>query len=251
MLKSCMAALAVAGLLAAVSAQAITADELIAKNAAARGGLDKIQAINTLKLEGNLRFNGDFGSVDLSLVQYQKAPDSVRNEATVQGLTQVQAWDGKQAWQISPFQGRKDPERMSADDAKSLADDAPIGGSLIDYKAKGSQVEYQGTEDVDGTQAYKLKVTLNNGDIKYVYLDPDAYLEIRTIAQITVRGSETETIADYGDYEQVAGVYFPFSITSHSKDGGGTTTISIDKGEANIAIADSLFAFPAAAKVSQ
>lgn len=251
MLKSCVAALGAVGLLAAFSAQAITADELIAKNAAARGGLDKIEAIKTLKFDGKLRVSGDFGSFELTLVQYEKAPDSVRVEATVQGLTQVQAWDGREAWQISPFQGRRDPERMSADDAKSLADDAPISGSLIDYKTLGSQVEYQGTEDVDGTQAYKLKVTLKNGDIKYVYLDPDHYLEIRTVSQITVRGTETESIADYGDYEQVAGAYFPFSIATHSKGGGGTTQISIDKGQANIPVADSLFAFPAAAKVGK
>lgn len=251
MLKSCVAALGAAGLLAAFSAQAITADELIAKNAATRGGLDKIEAIKTLQFDGKLRVSGDFGSFELSLMQYEKAPDSVRVEATVQGLTQVQAWDGKEAWQISPFQGRRDAERMSADDAKSLADDAPISGSLIDFKARGSQVEYQGTEDVDGTQAYKLKVTLKNGDIKYVYLDPDHYLEIRTVSQIKVRGTETESIADYGDYEQVAGVYFPFSIATHSKGDGGTTQISIDKGQANIPVDDSLFAFPAAAKVGK
>jgi hypothetical protein len=238
-------------LLAATGAQAQTADELIAKNAAARGGLDKIEAIKTLKFEGKLRFTGGFGSIDLGLVQYEKAPDSVRNEATVQGLTQVQAWDGAEAWQISPFQGRRDPERLSADDAKSLSDDAPISGSLIDYKAKGSQVEYLGTEDVDGTQAYKLKVALKNGDIRYVYLDPDHYLEIRVVSQLKVRGTETETIADYGDYEQVAGVYFPFSIETRSKSDGGLTQISIDKGEANLPVADSLFAFPAAAKVGK
>lgn len=248
MLKQCAVLAAAAGFLVAFSAQAMTADELIAKNAAARGGLDKIEAIKSLKFEGSLRFTGGFGSVDLGLVEYKKAPDSVRNEATVQGLTQVQAWDGKEGWQISPFQGRRDPERMSADDAKALADDASISGSLVDYKARGSQVAYLGTEDVDGTEAHKLKVTLKNGDVQYVYLDPDAYLEIRTVSQIEVRGAETESVTDYGDYEQVAGVYFPFSITTRNKDDGGTLQISIDKGQANIPVDDSMFAFPASAK---
>src|SRR5450432_2403888 len=163
--------LLVSALSAAIPAHAVNVDELVAKNAAARGGLDKVQAIKSLKFEGKLRFTGGFGSIELGYVQYKKAPDAVRTEATVQGLTQVQAWDGKQAWQISPFQGRKDPERMSDDDAKSLADDASIGGPLIDYRARGSQVEYLGTEDVDGTQAHKLKVALKNGDVEYVYLD--------------------------------------------------------------------------------
>src|SRR5262249_51909646 len=94
----------VISLAVANAAQAISVDELVAKNAAARGGLDKIQAIKSLKLEGKLRFVGGFGSIDIGYAQYQKVPDSIRTEGTVQGLTQVQAWDGKEAWQISPFQ---------------------------------------------------------------------------------------------------------------------------------------------------
>jgi len=223
-------------------AQAIGVDELVAKNAAARGGLDKIQAIKSIKFEGRLRFGGTF---DLDFVQYQKAPDSTRSEATVQGLTQVRAWDGKEAWTISPFGGRKDPQRISAEDAKSIADDAAISGPLIDYKAKGSSIDYLGTEDVDGTDAHKLKVTLKSGDIEYVYLDPDHYLEIRTVAQRKVRGTETEEITDYGDYEQVDGVYFPFAINSHNKgDGDGGTEITIEKATVNLAVDDAIFAFP-------
>jgi hypothetical protein len=236
---------AVISLVAVSAAHAISVDELIAKNASARGGLDKIQAIKSLKLEGKLRFIGGFGSIDVGYAQYQKAPDSVRTEGTVQGLTQVQAWDGKEAWQISPFQGRKDPERMSADDAKALADDASIGGSLIDYKARGSKVEYLGTEDIDGTQAHKVKVTLKSGNVEYVYLDPDHFLEIRVEAQRKVRGSESESVSDYGDYEEVNGVYFPFSVATHSKDGGGDTQLTIEKAEANVAVEDSQFSFPA------
>ncbi len=235
----------------AASAHAASVDDLIAKNAAARGGLDKITAIKTLKLEGKLRFTGNFGSFELGFVQFKKAPDSVRTEATVQGLTQIQAWDGKGAWQISPFQGRKDPERQSDDDAKSLADDAGIAGPLIDYRARGSQVEYQGTEDVDGTQAHKLKVVLKNGDVEYVFLDPDHFLEIRIVGQRKVRGTESEDITDFGDYEQIAGVYFPFSIATHSKGDSGQQQITIDKAQANIPVDDSLFAFPATAKVGK
>ena len=233
----------VISLAAASAAQALSVDELIVKNAAARGGLGKVEAIKSIKFEGRLRFGGTF---DLDFVQYQKAPDSSRTEATVQGLTQVHAWDGKEAWSISPFGGRKDPQRISAEDAKSIADDASISGPLIDYKAKGSTVEYLGTEDVDGTDAHKLKVTLKSGDIDYVYLDPDHFLEIRTVAQRKVRGTEIEEITDFGDYEQVDGVYFPFAINSHAKgdDGGGGTEITIEKATANLAVDDAMFAFP-------
>jgi hypothetical protein len=233
-------------LLVSASAHALTADELVAKNIDARGGLAKIHAIKTLKLEGKLRMGGQF---ELALVEYKKAPESVRMEATLQGLTQIQAWDGRSAWQISPFQGRRDPEKMSDDDAKSLADDAAIGGQLADWRAQGSKLEYLGTEDIDGTEAHKLKVTRKNGDIDYVYLDPDHFLEIRTITDQVVRGTHVQTVTDYGDYEQVDGVYFPLSMSSYTKGAGpfDKQQITIEKATANVAVDDTLFAFPAAA----
>ncbi len=236
--------LSVAALFVATSAHALSADELVAKNLEARGGLDKIHAITTLKLEGKMRIGGQF---ELTFASYQKAPDSVRNEATIQSLTQVQAWDGKDAWQISPFQGRRDPEKMSDDDARPLADDAAIGGPLVDWKAKGSTLDYLGTEDIDGTEAHKLKVTLKNGDIEYVYLDPDYFLEIRTVSQLTVRGTHVESVTDYGDYEKIDGVYFPFSISSETKGGGDFSRqqLTVTKATANVPMDDSLFTFPA------
>ena len=233
----------------AQAAQALGVDELVARNAAARGGMDKILAIKSLKMQGHMRVSGRFGSIDLAYVTYRKAPDAVRSEATVQGLTQVQVWDGKEAWQISPFQGRKDPERMSADDAKPIADDAPISGSLIAFAEKGSKIEYQGTEDVDGTDAHKLKVTLKTGDVEVVYLDPDSFLEIRIVGMRKLRGTESIDTTDLGDYEKVEGVYFPFSQATHSKDSGGSDQqVTIDKAEANVTLDDSFFAFPEKAK---
>lgn len=227
--------------LVATSAHAITVDELITKNVEARGGSDAINAIKSLKSEGKMRFGGQF---ELQFVRYQKAPDSLRFEASLQGLTAVQAWNGSEAWQISPFQGRKDPERMSADDATSLSDDAPIAGQLIDYQARGNHIEYLGTEDVDGTNAHKLKVTLKNGDVQTVFLDPDHFLEIRIVSRRTVRGTEVESTSDYGDYEKVSGVYFPFSVSTESQ-GGNQQQITIEHAEANVPMVDELFAFPA------
>jgi hypothetical protein len=219
----------------------MTADELVAKNLEARGGAAKLQAIKTLKSEGKLLVGGQF---ELGVVQYQKAPESTRTEASIQGLTAVQAWDGKEAWQISPFQGRKDPEKMSADDAKALADDAPISGQLAGWQERGSKLEYLGTEDVDGTDAHKLKVTLKNGDVEYVYLDPDHFLEIRVATQRSVRGTLVESVSDYGDYEQVDGVYFPFSVATESRPDGNRQQLTIEHAEANVPMDDALFAFP-------
>ncbi|MCE5233021.1 MAG: hypothetical protein ABFC67_03455 [Mizugakiibacter sp.] len=235
---------ALALLVGSASAYALSADELIAKNAEARGGLDKLHAIKTLRLQGTLTAGDDF---QLAYAQMQKRPDRLRIEASVQGLTLVQAWDGAQGWQIQPFEGRKDPATMSADDAKELAEQADIDGALLGAKAAGASVRYLGTEDVDGTEAHKLEVKLKNGDSYTVYLDPDYFLEIREVARRSVRGVPVETETDYGDYEKIAGVYFPFAIETGSKGASRKQKISIDKAEANVSLDDAMFAFPAAA----
>lgn len=230
------------------SAHALSVDELVAKNIEARGGIDALRAIRSLKTSGRMNFSGGDFSIDLGLVSYSERDARLRTEASIQGLTQVTAYDGQEAWTINPFQGRRDPERMSAEDAKGLQVQADIDGPLVDWQKKGHKVEYLGTEDVDGTQAHKLKVSLANGDVQYRFLDPDYFLEILVVNQSKRRGVETETETELGNYEKVAGVYLPFAQESGPKGGKRGQKIQIEKAEANVEIDDALFAFPAAAK---
>ena len=153
-----------------------TADDLVAKNLQAKGGIEKIKAIHSLRMTGKLQA----GPQTIRVQSDTMAPNLVRQMFTIQGMTQIQAFDGAGGWQISPFQGRKDPEGLGEDDTRDLQDDADFYGPLIDYQNKGNTVEYLGHDTVDGDDAYRLKVTLANGDIYYYYLDPDTYLEIRT-----------------------------------------------------------------------
>jgi hypothetical protein len=221
-----------------------TADELAARNVEAKGGIDNIHAIKSLRLAGHMRVQQD--TLELDFVTLLQQPGAVRYEATLQGLTQVQAFDGTQAWQINPFQGRKDPEKLSADDAKGLGEDAAdFAGPLVDYKAKGYKLDYLGREDIDGTDAYKLRVTRTNGDLTTVYLDPDYFLEIRTVNRRIEHGVPIETVVDYGDYEKVAGVFLPFSQESAIKGSNDRQKVQFDKGEANVVAATGLFQFPA------
>ena len=236
----------VSALCAAASSQAMTADELVAKNVAARGGMPAIESIKSLRLEGKMRFAG-FG-VDIEASQTFKRPDDYRFEGTLQGLTMVQSYDGKHAWRIFPFQGRKDPERMSADDAKELAETADFDGGWIDAAAKGNQLAYLGTEDVDGTMAHKLKVTLKDGDVEYVWFDPDAFLVIRTLSQRTVRGVEQRDESDYSDYEKVNGTWISFATSTGAPGSTQKNTFTVEKAEPNVALEDSWFAFPAGGK---
>jgi len=228
------------------SAQAMSADELVAKNVAARGGMEGIGAIKSLRLQGKMHIAG-FG-VDIDASQSYKRPGAYRFEGTLQGMTMVQSYDGKEAWRIFPFQGRKDPERTSADDAKQLAEQADFEGGWVNAAAKGNKLEYLGSDDVDGTDAHKLKVTLANGDVEYVWFDPDAFLVIRTLKQRTVRGVEQREESDYSDYEKVNGTYVAFATSSGNVGDTQKSTFTVEKAEANVALEDSWFAFPAGGK---
>lgn len=234
--------LAVALLCCAAVASAQTAEELVARNLQAKGGVDKIKAIHSLRMSGRL----EAGGFRATVAQDSKAPDLLRQSFTFQGMTGVEAYDGKEAWRISPFEGRKDPEMMGEDDAKPLIDAADFYGPLVDYQEKGNTVEYLGHDIVDGDDALRLKVTLKNGDIWYYLLDPDAFLEIRIEQQTFIRGSMRETVVDLGSYKQVDGVYFPFSMDSGPKSNpNARQRVTVDKMEANVDLADALFQMPA------
>jgi hypothetical protein len=219
-----------------------TVDQLVGKNIEAKGGAAALHNLQTLRLTGKLLVQE--GQIQLTYMQIKKRPDEVRSEASLQGMTQIEAYDGKDGWRVSPFFGRKDPERMSADDLKALVEDAEMDGPLVDWQAKGNAVEYLGTEDVEGTPAHKLKVTRKNGDVSFVYLDPDHFLEIRVLTQRTRHGAYEEVETDLGDYEKAGGVFVPTSIEFGRKGAPDKQRIIIDKVEANVPVDDTIFHFP-------
>lgn len=224
-----------------VSARAQTAEELVAKNLQARGGIEKIKAISTLRMTGRLQQ----GPIAIQFSRVAKAPNMLRDAVTIQGMTETEAYDGSTGWKISPFEGRKDPELLGEDDLRGTVEEADFYGPLIDYQRKDNRIEYLGHDTVDGDDTYRLKVTLANGDIIYYYLDPDTYLEIRTEKIQFIRGSVRESFTDLGSYKLVNGVYFPFSLESGNKQNPGETAkISLDKIEANAAIDAREFKMP-------
>jgi hypothetical protein len=227
-------------------ARAQSGADLLAKNLAARGGAEKLSAISTIVFTGKLVYPGDF---ELTYKETRRRKDGAAlYEQSVEGLTLVQGFDGTSGWRINPFEGRRDAERMSADDTRALADDATIDGPLLSAKAAGSTITYLGREDFEGTDAYKLRVVKPSG-VEYVYfLDPDTYLEIKVIETRKLRGARQVTVSELGDYELVDGVYFPFSIESGPLGSIAAThqQLLIDHAEANVPAADTQFAIPAA-----
>jgi hypothetical protein len=222
-----------------------TADELINKNLQAKGGIDKMKAIKSVRVTGKVTGGGGFTA---AIGQESQRPNLVRETFSLQGMTAVTAYDGTTGWQIQPFGGHKDPEFLGEDDMRDLLIDADFDGPMIDYKEKGNTAEYLGHDIVDGDDALRLKVTLKNGDIIYYYLDPDTFLEIRKEVQEFIRGSVRESVTEMGSYKPVAGVMYPFSISQGSKANPTAQTTTIEKIEPNVVINPADFAVPASLK---
>jgi len=215
----------------APAASAMTAEELVAKNLEARGGAAKLAAIRSMHALGMIRIGG---GAEAKTEFWAVAPDSFRSDFSLQGMTAIQAWDGKQAWTVQPFGGRREPQKLAPDDAKDLVERADVAGPLVDYAGKGNTIEYLGREDIDGTDAHKLRVTLKNGDSQIRYIEPDHFLEIRVVYHRMVRGQEEVATVDLGEYEKVDGVYVPFEVGRNQ----------IEKAELNPAIDPKLFVLP-------
>jgi len=222
-----------------------TADELINKNIEAKGGLEKIKAIKSVRMTGKLNGGGGFVA---AMGQENLRPNLVRETFSLQGMTAVTAYDGATGWHIQPFMGHKDPELLGEDELRGLLLDADFDGPLVDYKEKGNSVEYLGHDIVDGDDALRLKVTLKNGDIIYYFFDPDTFLEIRKEVQQNIRGSIRESVTDLGSYKPVAGVMYPFSISEGSKANPAESTVTVEKIEVNVPMDQTDFALPASLK---
>jgi outer membrane lipoprotein-sorting protein len=244
MLRKCLMGLAVLAL-PGLQASAQTVDELIAKNVEARGGLAKMKSVTTLLMTGKMTMGpGMEAPIRLEL----KRPASIRMEFTIQGNTGVQAYDGKSGWSIDPFGGKQEAEPLSADDLKDVEEQSDMDGPLVDYKAKGNTVELLGKEKVEGSDTYKLKITLKNGDVRYQYLDADSYLTIREESKRTIRGTEQELESTVGDYKDVGGLLMPHSIQNGAKGRPEKQNIIVDKIELNPPIEDARFKMPEAGK---
>jgi outer membrane lipoprotein-sorting protein len=231
----------VAGATLVAPAFSQTVDDVIAKANAARGGLEKMKAVQSVRMKGKMTMGP---GLEAPITIEMKRPRNARMEFTIQGSTGVQAYDGQQAWGISPM-GSRQPEPMPAEMAKDLDNQADIDGPLVDYKAKGHQVELVGKEKVEGSDAWKLKVTLKSGDVQYIFLDADSHLEIRNESKRTIRGSEVELENTIGDYKEAGGLLWPHSIQSGAKGRPEKQSFAFESIEVNPAIDDSRFKMPA------
>jgi hypothetical protein len=222
-------------------AGAQTVDEIVAKHLAARGGAEKIAAIESLRMSAKATAPGGREAV---LTREIKRPGRIRVEFTSQGVTGVYACDGERGWRVSPFDGQLEPGPMPPDSVRSAIEWSDIGGPLVDWKAKGHRVELVGRESLQGGEAWKLKVTLKSGDVRYLYLDARSFQHVRTEAERSLAGRPVETETTLGDYRETAGVLFPHAIEIGVKGRPGRLRIQVLTVEVNPALDDERFRMP-------
>ena len=226
---------------AAGTARAQTVDEIIAKNLAARGGIEKMRAIRTMVVTAKLVTPGGSGSIIVRL----RRPDNIQEDLTLGGVQSVRTFNGKSGWLLKRGAG-EDITPLTGGDLENLRDEGENGidGSLADHAKKGNKVEFDGAAVVEGKTCYKLKVTLRTGHLQYLYLDSQSFLEIREEIVRTFDGKETVIEETIGDYRDESGILFPHTFVSGLVGSAQKTTLSIEKMELNPPLDESLFAMP-------
>ncbi len=229
--------------LGAALSPAETADELVAKNIQARGGMEKIKSVQSMRMTGTMRLGDERLPTTLEL----KRPGKSRWEFTLDGQTAVQAYDGKTAWMIMPFEGQTEPQIMTDQEAKDIEMQADVDGPLVDAAAKGNTIELVGKETIEGgVEAWHLLVTRKSGEARDLYLDAKTYLPVLAVTKRTADGQTVEIRSKIGDYKSVDGVMLPHSFQASASGVPQTQALEFQKIELNVPIDDSRFAMPKA-----
>jgi outer membrane lipoprotein-sorting protein len=230
-----------AGACVAATAYAQTADEIVAKNLKAKGGVEKLKAMNSVKITGTISAQG----MEMPMTTWAKRPNLMRREMQINDKRIVTGFDGITVWGINPMMsGSDEPQELTGPMAQMTKDDADFDGVLVDYKEKGHKVELVGTETLEGKKVYHLKITKKNGQIQQYYLDAESGVEVRTVMSLQMGASTVaEVVTDLSNYQTIDGLSVPFSM-KQSMNGTVAAEVKIDKVEFNLPIDETMFKMP-------
>jgi hypothetical protein len=188
--------LAAGSMLAFVSMNAQTADEVVNKHIEALGGKEKLNAIKTVYSEYDMDIMGN----QASGVTYQVNGKAFRNEMDFGGQKIIQVITDKGGWGINPMAGQMTAEPMPEDMVKASQYQLYPGGMLMDYASKGYTVELQGKEELNATPTYKLLVKNQDGNETTLWLDAATYHILKSTSKINAQGQEMETSTVFSNY---------------------------------------------------
>jgi outer membrane lipoprotein-sorting protein len=203
-------------------------------------GLEKMKDWQTITFTGKSIAQG----MEIPVKIVIKRPGMIRVEAEVQGSKMLTGFDGKQGWSITPWSGSSDPQDMTADEIKGMKEQADPEGILYNWKEKGHKAELLGKEDVEGTSAYKIKLTKADGDVETYFIDAETFLPLKISTVVKIQGNETEGEAILSNYQEVHGVMMARTVTNKYK-GQVSQVVQLETTEINLPVSDSLFMKPA------
>jgi outer membrane lipoprotein-sorting protein len=226
-----------------VAAAAQTVDEIVNKVIEARGGLQRIKAVKSERVSGSVTLAPD---TDGAFVVELKRALKMRMEISVEGQKIIRVYDGQaNGWVYNPFGGNKTVQPMEDADVKGIADEADFDGPLVDYKAKGTSIEFVGKEEFYDKPVYRLKLTSKAGEVRFYIFDASTYLLAKWEGTRTSGGEELPWQTLFSDYHDVNGLKYAFHTEAGSPGTNIKQVVSIDKIEIDPQIDDAHFAKPA------
>jgi hypothetical protein len=259
------------------SAAERSAEPIVEKNAEARGGLKAWRAVTSMTMSGKLdagkprdpvklaasylkprtqakadarkalaqpRAAEEVKPVQLPFVMELKRPRMTRVEIRFRDQTAVQVYDGSQGWKVRPFLGRHEVEPFTADELRIASQQTDLDGPLIDYAKKGNKVELEGTEPVDGRDAYRLKITSREGQVRHVWVDATTYLDVKVDGTRRMDGKPRPVWTTYRDFRSVNGLMVPHVMETTVEGVAGSEKIVLDRVALNPPLDDDRFARP-------
>ena len=183
--------------------------------------------------------------VELPFVMELQRGRKQRLEIQFNGQTAVQVYNGSQGWKLRPFLNRHEVEKYSADELKQASAQSDIDGLLIDYAAKGSKVELEGVDQVEGRAAYNLKVTDKNGNVRHDWVDAESFLEVKVEGAPRRLDGKYHPVATYlRDYRSVSGLKMPYLMETFVEGVKDTEKIQIEEIVSNPKLDNAQFAMP-------
>lgn len=231
----------------AITLQAQSVDAIIADYYNAIGGAnwDKVNSIT-------MKANVEQGGMKIPVEVVRMRDGRTYTQITLMGNTMtMQAFDGTTSWTTNFMS--MEAEKSTSDEtenAKRFAGDFPE--ALLQYKKLGYTPTLMGTETVDGTPCFKIKLEkktqLVEGketeNVEYLFIDQENKVPLMMEAEIMegeMKGKIGQT--KFSDYQEVEGVYIPFSNVSGIK-GEESQTIQFESIVINAKIDETKFNFP-------
>lgn len=233
-------ALLVAGLVASCAGDP-SVDDVVARHLAARGGLERIESVQSLRLTGRATAGP---AHQARVVREIQRPGRIRTEFTLQGVTAVRACEGESCWQVAPLQGQIDPETMSPEAAREAREPADIDGPLVHWRDKGHQVSLVGRESLNGRDVYRLETNLADGSVRHDLVDAESHLLVRSETERLVGGRVRKAALTFGDHRAVDGLVFAHSIEITAEGAPNTVVVILDKVEIDPSLDAARFPLP-------